>query len=223
MTKQPPSFPDDLDAEPGDGLDRLISLSDGIYAFAMTLLAVNVDIPHLAADAGNGEITTAVLGLAPQLEIFITSFLLVALYWQISRRTFRYIVRNDAALTWLTLLQLMCVAFLPVATGLFDTYGTVTSVVLVYAGTLAIIGILGRILWQHAIRAGLLDGKLHPVYIEYFSFRSSVTIGIYLMLMVVAFLQPQYARWILFLLLIIYPFLQRIFRWWYTFRHKDVA
>src|SRR5581483_2286366 len=112
-------YPDlqNLDADQGDPPDRLISLSDGIFAFAMTLLAINVELPTFTANSTVDEVTQHVVALLPQFFIFATSFLLVALYWTVHRRTFRYIVRSDTTLTWLNILQLLFVAFLPVATG----------------------------------------------------------------------------------------------------------
>lgn len=213
-----PTLPDNLDADPGDGLDRLVGISDGIFGFAMTLLAINVDFPGLPSTTDPTQITQAVWDLAPQIAIYVTSFLLVAVYWQVHRRTFRIIKRNDGPLTWLNLLQLMLVAFLPVATGLFDRYPDVTAVVVLYAGTLFIIGLFGSLLWWHARRANLVDEKANPILLEYYSFRGGVTLVIYFALMAIGVVLPQYARAAL-LLLLVYPFLQPIFRWWYNFRH----
>lgn len=225
MTSQrepPPSFPADLDADPGDGLDRVLGISDGIFGFAMTLLAVNVDFPNLPPNSDPAQITQAVWELAPQLAIFATSFLLVAVYWQVHRRVFRYIKHNDAQLTWLTLLQLMFVAFLPVATGFFDTYPNVTAVIVLYTGTLMAIGVLGSLMWTYAQRAHLIDPNANPILLEYYTFRGSVILLIYLLVLVVGLVAPVHARSILLLLFLTYPFLQRLFRFWYRLRHPAV-
>lgn len=141
-------IPSDLDVDPDTRTDRLIGLSDGIFAFAMTLLAVNVDLPRLASNLTPAEVTSSVLELAPDFLIYVTKLLLVGVYWQVHRRTFHFIKASDAALTWLNLLQLMCVAFLPVAAGLFDTHTNVSIVIVVYAATLLSIGLVGLLLWR---------------------------------------------------------------------------
>lgn len=215
-----PPFPDNLDSTSVLSLDRLIGLSDGIFGFSMTLLAVNVDLPHFVAEPTAAQVTEAVIGLVPQIAIFASSFLFVALYWQVHRRTFHFIKRNDSQLTWLTILQLMCVAFLPVATGLFDTYASVPSVILLYAGTLAVIGVTGQWLWTHAVRAGLVDENANPILLDYYTFRGRVTILIYLLVMVTGIVAPEYARGVLVLLLLTYPFLARIYRLLWQSRHK---
>jgi uncharacterized membrane protein len=215
-----PSFPDDLDSDPGDTLDRLVGISDGIFAFALTLLAVNVDLPQLAANASLAEVTDAVWELAPQLAIYVTSFLLVVVYWQVHRRTFRCIRQSDTQLTWLNLLQLMCVAFLPVAMGLFDTYSTMTPVILLYAGTLAIIGVFGKLLWRHAQRAGLLFDNVSPTLVDYYSFRATITTSIFVLVAVAGILVPEYARFLLLLFVPVSPFMAQLFRLWRRLRQK---
>lgn len=206
-----PPLPDDLDAEPGQGLDRLISLSDGIYAFAMTLLAVNIGLPALTEKATDAQLTEAVLALLPQFIVFVSSFLLVGLYWQVSRRIFRIIAREDSTVTWLTLIQLLFVAFLPVASGLFDTHASVPIIVVLYAGTLLGIGIVGQVLLVHVDRAKLADPTVSPHLLRYYVFRGFVTIFIYSLLLIAGVLAPPYARLVL-LLLFVYPFLQNLYR-----------
>jgi TMEM175 potassium channel family protein len=205
-------LPANLDDDPDHNPARLIGLSDGIYAFAMTLLAINVDFPTLVKEATSAKVNDAVLELLPQVFIYVTSFLLVALYWQNHRRTFYFIKRSDEMLTWLNLLQLMFVAFLPVATGLFDTYINSSLVILIYAGTLAVIGVLGLLLWRHVRRAHLVDENADPVLLDYYSFRGTVTLSIYLLVMVVGVIEPPLARYVFLLFLFVYPFLSRIYR-----------
>lgn len=222
MQNSPPPIPDDLDSQTTDNLDRLISLSDGIYAFAMTLLAVNVDLPDLRTSASQAQVTEAVLAMGSQLFVYASSFLLVALYWLISRRTFHWVVREDSTLTWLTLFQLMGVAFLPVATGLFDEHASVPIVVVVYAGTLLAIGLVGQLSWNHAQRAKLIDPNANPHLIRYYAFRGNFTIAVYLLLLVAGIFVPEYARLVL-LLLVVYPFMQYLYRFWHRLRNPAPA
>jgi uncharacterized membrane protein len=214
-------FPDDLDADPGSSLDRIISLMDGIFAFAMTLLAINVDIPRLAQEATAQQVTEAVINLAPEVLIFVTSFLLVATYWNVNRRMFTLITKSDGLLVWLVILQMVFVAFLPVATGLIDTYPNVPIVVVIYAGTLLAVGVVGQLMFSHARRAGLVDRDVNPILADYYAFRGNFTILIYVMVLLAGLTIAEFARWLLILLVLGYPFLKHAFRFWYQFKHKD--
>jgi uncharacterized membrane protein len=56
-------------------LRRVIGLSDGIFAFALTLLALDLrlpDIPNLTVESG-------LAGLLPKLLIFLISFLIIGI------------------------------------------------------------------------------------------------------------------------------------------------
>lgn len=212
MPKVRPLAIAELDAASDSDLDRLISLSDGIFAFSMTLLAVNVDLPALTQPGNAAEVTEHVLELIPQFTIYATSFLLVAVYWVIHRRAFRNIQRSDDLLTWLNLAQLLFVAFLPVATGLFDTYSYVPIVVLVYGGTLSAIGLFGWLGWRYATKNHrLVDPQLSPEIIRYNNVRGGLGVVLYVLYIALGIFSPELARYLLLVGLILFLFLPRIY------------
>src|SRR5262249_34211779 len=49
------------------GRDRLVSFSDAVFAFAITLLALDVRVPELASGATNADLGAALMALAPKL------------------------------------------------------------------------------------------------------------------------------------------------------------
>lgn len=208
-TPKPPfQEPDETDKP-----DRLISLSDGIFGFAMTLLAINVALPAMGASATPEQVTEHVLNLIPEFLVFATSFLLVGMYWVVHRRTFRYIIKADSTLTWLNLLQLLFVAFLPVATGLYDTFNSVPIVALVYGSTLVIIGVIGHAVWYHATKGRrLVSPDLDPELVRYFKFRGDLVIAIFVLYTILGYLTPEYGLWVPLLLLVTYPFIAHAYR-----------
>jgi len=89
-------------------LDRLIMLSDGVFAIAATLLSLDVRGP--AQWSTLGELWA---GLGPQLGAYVLSFLVIAVYWLAHRRFMSMVTTVDAPLTVLTLIMLGLVALLP--------------------------------------------------------------------------------------------------------------
>src|SRR5215813_6130272 len=73
------------------GEDRLLVLSDGVFAIAITLLVINIrrpsDIPN---EAQFNEALETVLG---QALIYIITFVVIAAYWSQHRRVVRVIER----------------------------------------------------------------------------------------------------------------------------------
>ena len=74
-----PTYP----AEQGLGFARLVSLSDGVFAIALTLLAIDVRLPELAPEQVDSGLPAAVLELAAVLAPFsppVATFLLALLF-----------------------------------------------------------------------------------------------------------------------------------------------
>jgi len=102
------------------GLERLIFFSDAVFSIAMTLLALELRLPHDIAYLVNEELTRALLGLWKQYLAFMTSFVVIGAFWLAHHRKFRYIRRYDRGLLSLNLLLLMSVAFIPFPTAVLS-------------------------------------------------------------------------------------------------------
>ena len=63
---------------------RAFALFDAVYAFALTLLVVNIDPPEASAWAD--PITLLASGLAWQLLGFAISFAVIAVFWRVNHR-----------------------------------------------------------------------------------------------------------------------------------------
>jgi uncharacterized membrane protein len=103
-------------------LERLLLLVDGVFAIALTLLAVELRLPEAAGHAEGRALLEALLGAWPRVLGFATSFTLLAIYWAVHHRLFQFVRRLDARLLWLSLAQLGCVAFLPFPTAVVGAH-----------------------------------------------------------------------------------------------------
>jgi len=133
---------------------RLEAFSDGVFAFAATLLALGIRIARPDdADASVG-LYQLVLAQWPSYVAYALSFITVGIVWANHHVMFSYFVRTDRALVFLNLLMLMLVAFLPVPTGVLGAWLANDSgrlvAVLFYAGTLVAFGIVHDTTWWYA-------------------------------------------------------------------------
>jgi uncharacterized membrane protein len=127
--------------------DRLMMLADGVFAIAITFLAVDVGGPP----AGwHGDLAVLWAALAPQLDTYAISFVVISVYWLAHRRFMAMILLVDAPLTVLTLLMLGLVALLPPATRLIQGYGPYPAARLVYAGLVIAISLAMAAMWAYA-------------------------------------------------------------------------
>ena len=65
----------------GDLFDRLQALTDGIFAIAMTILVLAIDVPESSPSMTGETLHKAILSQSNQLISYFTSFLLLALLY----------------------------------------------------------------------------------------------------------------------------------------------
>jgi uncharacterized membrane protein len=121
------------------GLDRLMALTDGVFAIAITILVLDLRVP---ADIAPRELSAQITDLVPEFISYAISFAVIAIYWQAQREVFDDIERNDAVLTWLTFAFLMAIAFLPFPTLLIGEFFTKQISVVFYAADAAVASLL---------------------------------------------------------------------------------
>jgi uncharacterized membrane protein len=104
-------------------LARIGAFSDGVFAFAITLLILAIRIPHPTdADAQQG-LLALLTGQWRSYLAFVLSFLLVGINWTNHRVMFATFARTDHTLVWLNLLYLMLgVAFMPIPTAVLGAW-----------------------------------------------------------------------------------------------------
>jgi uncharacterized membrane protein len=125
--------------------DRLIMLSDGVFAIAMTLLALEVRPPH----AWNGEMLDLLGQVWRALFGYALSFLIVAFFWVSNRGIIARLKRVDNGYTGLTLVLLCLICLTPFTTGLVAEHGPAKAM-LFYCFFVSAIGIVQAVLWSYA-------------------------------------------------------------------------
>jgi uncharacterized membrane protein len=97
----------------GSRVERLTLFSDAIFAFAMTLLAVNIRVPEIAQDLVTSQLNVELVNLSPKFIGYVLSFVISASYWVFYHRIFANVKRYDRSLIWLNILFLFFVVLIP--------------------------------------------------------------------------------------------------------------
>jgi uncharacterized membrane protein len=153
--------------ERGRGLGRVEAFSDGVFAFAATLLALGIRIPRPAdADASAG-LQQLLVDQWPSYVAFALSFVNVGIVWANHHLMFSYFVRTDRTVVSLNLVLLMLVAFLPVPTAVLGTWFISDRdrplAVLLYGALFVVFGIVHNVLWRYAAYgSGVTSRHLTP-------------------------------------------------------------
>jgi uncharacterized membrane protein len=138
-------------------LSRLETLGDAIFAFSLTLLAFDLNLPGLAGS----DLKPRLIALLPKLVIFIFTFLVVAQQWDVHQRTLRYIARADGTFIWLNLLSFMFIVLLPSSADVLGEYPTEPLALIFFGVNLALFSLISCFIWQYASgKGGLLQEGL---------------------------------------------------------------
>ncbi|MBU4548378.1 MAG: DUF1211 domain-containing protein, partial [Euryarchaeota archaeon] len=62
---------------------RIQTLIDGIFAFAMTLLVLNLEISDFPSDVTDATLSTFLIGMIPKFYVYGLSFILLAVFWRV--------------------------------------------------------------------------------------------------------------------------------------------
>jgi uncharacterized membrane protein len=139
----------DIAQERAGELSRLVSLSDGVFAFAMTLLIVSIEVPDLSDEEARTHLVAEVGDLWPQVLSYVIGFLVIGFLWNSHRRLFARVRDYDDALTKLNIVLLMLVAFLPFPTELLGQYGNLAFPAIFYAAITSGISVIFILLLDH--------------------------------------------------------------------------
>jgi uncharacterized membrane protein len=141
---------DESSERSGYGIDRVLAISDGVFAFAVTLLVLDLVVPVLSPGASSADLWEALSKEYVSFLSYITSFLIAGLWWNAHNRNFRHVRNCDSTLRWLNLLFLLWIALLPFFTKILDQYNTLQVAVVLYATDQAAAGILMGLAWWYA-------------------------------------------------------------------------
>jgi uncharacterized membrane protein len=136
--------------------DRTIMLADGVFAIAITLLALELRPP----EHWDGELAHLLAAIGRPLFAYLFGFAIVGAFWVAHRGLFARIRRVDGPLTFLGLLQLCLIAMTPAVAALVGKAGPGKSLT-VYFLLIVAIGGCQALLWAYAAFIGnLVDGGL---------------------------------------------------------------
>jgi uncharacterized membrane protein len=194
-------------------LDRILALSDGVFAIALALLVLNIEVPEIPEDLVAEELPGALLDLWPKFLSYLLSFVVIIFYWIAHHSIFGLIEDHDRVLVWLNSLFLLCVAFLPFPTALLGEYGDQQLVVVIYAGSLAITRLLLSLVWWYVSgRPHLANIDTDPSTMRAFGIRAWVIPLIFLVSIAITFFSVTAAVYSWLLLLIADFVLLRVLR-----------
>jgi len=91
------------------GKDRLAAFSDGVIAIIITIMVLELKVPH-------GADWAALKSLAPNLVAYVLSFVYLAIYWNNHHHMLHTVTRVDGLILWANSHLLFWLSLIPAAT-----------------------------------------------------------------------------------------------------------
>lgn len=158
----PPAEAESTRVVPGIGSARRVELlTDAIFGIVMTLIVLEIGIPHGPAS----ELPEQLRELVPTFLVYALTFVTLGSLWFGNRTQSEVIERADHPFVWLTLLMLGLLALVPFSAGLLGEFPLDRLAVIIFGSHLTLVfGIHGS-LWLYAsFRPWLLRNGVSEAY-----------------------------------------------------------
>ncbi len=155
---------------------RLESLTDGIFAFAMTLLIVGLNIPEKASLVqSTAFVSNLLFSLWSDFFHYILAFLILGAFWLSHHIELHPLRRLDRMYVWLNLGTLLFVALLPFSTSFSGDFPGVPLGAIVFELNLLAIGVGMFLQWKYATgKDRLVEPGIPSHFVRQVGFRALV-------------------------------------------------
>jgi uncharacterized membrane protein len=147
--------------------EHVISFGDAIFAFAITLMTLSIDIPDLPTNLTESQLSSRLYDLYPQVESYIISFAVIAIFWISYHQVFNFITRSHISMVYLNLLFLLLITFLSITTSLVIEYDSYQIPYVIYCVVVIMTSSLLALIWWYATKNyRFVDKDIHPLFIR---------------------------------------------------------
>jgi uncharacterized membrane protein len=182
---------------------RVESFSDGVFAFAITLLVLGFQVPEMKTPS-EPLLREALLAQIPQILPYVTSFATIGIIWLNHHTMFHDVDHVERGTLILNLLLLLVVSFIPYPTAVLGRYGPLPSSAVLYGIVLSLLGITFNVLGRHIAKRALYGTHKKPAALHSRTLRNLVGVAGYPLGTIVAFFSPKSALIIYFALALFY-------------------
>jgi uncharacterized membrane protein len=153
-------------------IERLLNLTDCIFAFAITLMVLSLAVPVMAKNDAATELSMRLFSEWPSFLIYVISFIIISEWWMTHHHIFQHITKINRTIVLLNFVFLFFITLIPFHTALLIQYPETPVAVIFYATTQAFAGLILALLWWYSTKdRRFSDADLTPGIVHYRSDR----------------------------------------------------
>ena len=194
------------DDEDIPGIDRLLALTDGVVAIALTLLVLQLQVPadkilKVHPDSARDLWDALSIDVA-ELTSYLVSFFIIAQFWLVHHRVLRSMRGHSEGLAWRNFGFLLTLTLMPFTSDLIGRYGSNPVAITLFGINLVALSLSTQWIYLYAAGHNLMIEGTRSLHDERASrVRVALVIGIVATSVVLAWTDPNLAKfvWLLFL------------------------
>jgi TMEM175 potassium channel family protein len=179
------------------GVDRLLALSDGVVAIAITLLVLQLNVPSPSAltDPDSASKLAVELGKgADQMISYVISFYVIAQFWLVHHRVFRRITGQQEGLAWWNFAFLFTITIMPFTSDLLGKFSENPLAIDIFAANLLLATVATELTVIYGRRKELVTPETAQET-RAAQYRVAASIVVIAMSIVLAWVNPDVAKY----------------------------
>lgn len=140
---------------------RWETFSDGVFAIAVTLLILEIKVPH------EGDLVPGLVAVWPSVAAYVASFLYIGTWWMSHHFVGERLETVDGGALLINVVFLMTISFIPFPTAVLAdrvTSGHETGTAAAfYAAAMLLTALVGNLFAEYALRRGLFGRRLAEI------------------------------------------------------------
>lgn len=141
--------------------DRLSAITDGVYAVALTLLALEIVVPSVNSIHSSAQLNDYMVNnLLPQLSLYLISFIILSNFWASTNAIPMYKKVDNIILT-INLAILALVVLIPFSTSFVLSFYHYSQSVIIFSLIILLVGLLYLILYIYLFKENLVKERIY--------------------------------------------------------------
>lgn len=130
---------------------RVEAMTDGVFAIAMTLLVLDLDVSQLGHLTTDNQLWNALLNILGNNFIsFVISFFILGIMWAIHVRQFEHIKYVNRHLMTINTIRLLAVVLIPFTTSLSSAYPDLFIAKILFPLNFLLLAVISNWQWKYA-------------------------------------------------------------------------